>query len=60
MITRKGGLCVTRPRPDGYVRVKLKDISGEMHNLYMHRIVAKLFCPAIEGKTVVNHKRNKT
>lgn len=41
---------------DGYARISFRDNNGKSTYAPVHRIVALMFIPKIEGKDIVNHK----
>ncbi len=44
-----------RENSNGYMRVALKLVDGIRREYLVHRLVAELFIPVVDGKTFVNH-----
>lgn len=52
--TKKGKILKPQPNSNGYLRVQLK-ADGVSVRHFVHRLVAEMFIPKIEGKDIVNH-----
>lgn len=52
IIKNPGDFCVDA---DGYERYTYRDINGKSKFRPVHRLVAELFLPKIDGKNIINH-----